>query len=265
MAAPKGSKKYHNPETGEVTIRVGHPGEPWILGIPDSHKNPKGNLVWHDPNTGKHIRRSRYPGEPWVRGWHPDRKTSCGNGNRGRKQDMEVVRRRAESVIRRHNEEGLSEAEKEGHRQVSRKLKGRQKTEGELAYIEENLTGKYNPSNCRRMAERNKCDTVYLLKITTHSGNTFGKWGSTKRGNLRWLPLFQRGFQVETLGVYFLGALAPETEEEVGLTLSKFPADLEGLKFGGYTETFEWSEQTQNIVKEIINGLEKSASPQGNG
>ena len=178
---------------------------------------------------------------------------------------MEVVRRRAESVIRRHNEEGLSEAEKEGHRQVSRKLKGRQKTEGELAYIEENLTGKYNPSNCRRMAERNKCDTVYLLKITTHSGNTFGKWGSTKRGNLRWLPLFQRGFQVETLGVYFLGALAPETEEEVGLTLSKFPADLEGLKFGGYTETFEWSEQTQNIVKEIINGLEKSASPQGNG
>jgi hypothetical protein len=268
MAAPKGSKKYHNPETGEVTIRVEHPGEPWIPGIPDNQKNPKGNLVWHDPKTAKHIRRSEDPGEPWVRGWHPDRLTSCGNGNRGKKQDEKVVRRRAEAVIRRHSEEGLSEAEQEGHRKVSRKLKGRTIPQVQRDQIRGTLTGRktgYNPARCRKVSERLKCNTVYLLKITTPSGLTFGKWGATRNGDSRWKTLVSRGMVVEVLGIYLCGVFAPAVEEEIGRTLGEYPANLGDFTFGGHTETFEWSEKTQLLLKEIQNGLEKSASPERNG
>lgn len=265
MPAPKGSKKFYNPETGEVIIRLEHPGNPWIKGIPDDHVNARGMLVWHNPDTGDHVRRAESPGDPWLRGWHPDRLHSCGNGNRGKRASKETVEKRVKSLISRHRTEGLSESEKEGHRRVAEKLKNQTIPLEQRAKISKKLKGRktgYNPKRSKSVSKRLNCDAVYLLKVETPEGVIFGKWGSTRMGGCRWRELLTLGCIVEVVGLYYKGGETPDLEEWVGSILSSHPAELGTLKFGGYTETFEWTDTTQNLLKEIINELEKGSSPQ---
>jgi hypothetical protein len=262
MAAPKGSKKFFNSLTGEVVIRLESPGPLWIHGIPSNHVNAKGKLVWHNPLTGEHIRRESYPGEPWVRGWSPERAYSCGNGNRGRKQTNEEVDKRIESLTRRHRETGLSKKEVERAEKVSIKQRGKTTPQEVREKISSTLKGRktgYNPSRCKAVSERCGCDSLYLLKISTPCGAVFGKWGSTRAGESRWGPLISRGWEIEVLFLIFVGDKAPQLEEWVGSLLSPFPADLGEVSFGGYTETFELSRETLNLLSEIENELEKNS------
>ncbi len=266
MAAPKGSKKFWNPVTNEVTIRLDHPGDPWILGIPAEHKTPRGSKVWHDPQSGKHIRRSDDPGPPWVKGWHPNRFHDLSKGNKGRKQTAEEIAKRTTSLIERHKECGLSEKETSGHKTVQEKLKGRTIPLKQRKQISRTLSGRktgYNAKRSRSAAEFRKSDTVYLLKVTTPEGIEFGKWGCTRLDTCksRWKELQQRGFTVEVLGLFLRGTDAPRLEEWVGSKLCPYPVDLKKIYFGGYTETFEWNAKTKQILEEIINELEKDTAP----
>ena len=264
MAAPKGSKKFFNPETGKVTIRLGHPGPPWVEGIPDHHINARGQLMWHNPSTGETVRRAEDPGPPFVRGMSPQHRENVSKNRSGNCSSPDSRKKAVETLKKRHREEGFSEKEKQRAEKLSERNRGREVSREQRDRISATLSGRktgFNPKRSRSVSERKGCDTIYLAKIVTQGGTTFGKWGATnsQRPEDRWKELRARNCQIEIVFTHFCGPLAPAIEEQIGRDLSNFPIDLGEWRFGGHTETFEWTENTQKIVEETINALEESA------
>jgi hypothetical protein len=268
MAAPKGSKKFFNPETGKVTIRLEHPGPPWVEGIPDHHINARGQLMWHNPSTGETIRRSEDPGPPFVRGMSPQHRENVSKNRSGVCCSPESRKKAVETLKKRHREEGFSEKEALRNQKSAERNRGRVVPQETRERISATLSGRrtgFNPKRSRSVSERKGCDTIYLARIVTQEGVIFGKWGATnsQRPEDRWKELRARNCQIEILFTHFCGTLAPAIEEQIGRELSLFPADFGDWRFGGHTETFEWSEKTQKIIEETINALEESAPSKG--
>jgi hypothetical protein len=103
------------------------------------------------------------------------------------------------------------------------------------------------------------CDCVYVLKVTTKDGLIFGKWGSSKESTFRYREkeFRRKKFTFEVIRWGFFGELTEDVEAAIGRKLSKHPVEVP--RFYGFTETFEWSETTQQLLKEVWNGLEESA------
>ncbi len=161
---------------------------------------------------------------------------------------------------------GHTEAEMEGYKKLSRT-----RLEGDYSptllvrqQISQTLSGrpqKWEENKSRASCRRGQCDSVYILKVTLPDGSAFGKWGSSKKETFKYREreFKRKGFYWEILYWGWFGEVTEDVEALVGRKLSQHLAGCVP-RFYGHTETFEWSEQTQNIVKEIINGLEESSA-----
>jgi hypothetical protein len=221
MAPKKGSKIFHNPETKEVSMFYEKPPEPWVPGRPP----------WQDLT-----------------------------------QTPEHVKRRAESMMRRVKESGPTAKELEGYKKLSQtRLEGDYSPTIETKNkIAETLKGQPQPwreNKSRASCRRNLCDIVYVLKVTTKEGKVFGKWGSSKEQTFKFREkeFLRKGFSWEVVFWRWFGESTEDTEAHLGRKLS--PYTVEVPHFFGHTETFEWSEVTQKLLHEVINGLEENPAP----
>jgi hypothetical protein len=228
-----GLKKYHDPQTGQVIYVGSNPGEPWLPGggkqIPPNHK---GSSWFHNSLTGEKKRFTQDPGTPWVKG-RGKTGTRTTNGMRWFfNPDL--------------NEEKLFYATPEPPW-----------VEGRGPFAPPGWREKSSRVTCRIWG----CDCVYVLKVTTKEGLTFGKWGSSREStfNFREKEFGRKGFTVEIVRWGFFGESTEDAEAILGRILSKYPVEVP--RFYGYTETFEWSEKTQQLLKEIWNGLEENPAP----
>lgn len=216
MAAIKGSSIFHNPETREVKMFQVDPGPPWKKGRP-----------------------------PWGRA----------------KQSPELIAKRAESMRRRLREKGPTEKEIEGYKKLSKtRREGNYSPSQEVRdRISKTLTGrpqKWEENKSRASSRRKGCDIVYVLKITSKDGQLLGKWGSTRDTSFiyREREFKRQGFSWEVFYWENHGKNAENIEALIGRNLSKYP--VEGLGyFPGYTETFVWNKETEELLQEVINGL----------
>jgi hypothetical protein len=220
----------------------------------------KGSKIFHNPETREtKLFTEEKPGPPWIQGRAPwDRK----------KQSPEWVSKRAESMKRRVREKGPTEAELKGYEKLSKTRR-----EGDFspslevcAQIAETLRGRkqvWVENKSRASCRRGNCDTIYVLKITTEDGLVFGKWGSTKESTFQFREkeFRRKKFDFQLLFWQFFGETTEDAEAFLGRKLSQHPAEVP--HFFGHTENFEWSEKTQQILKETINALEESAPPKG--
>lgn len=198
------------------------------------------------------------PGSPWVQGRPPWQDLT---------QTPEHIAKRAESLMKRVREKGPTPAEVEGYKKTSqtRKKKKIRHTPEVCARISKKLQGKpqvWQENKSRACCRRGQCQIIYVLKLTTPSGETFGKWGSTKEETFQFREKeFRRhGFTWEVVFWDFFGEATEDVEAFVGRKLSQHPWK-HTIHFFGHTETFEWTETTQKLVEEIINALEESATP----
>ncbi len=166
-------------------------------------------------------------------------------------------------MMRRVREQGPTEAELKGYEKTSKTRRERKirHTPEILAQIGKKLQGRkqvWIENKSRASCRRGNCDTVYVLKITTEDGLVFGKWGSTKESTFQFREkeFRRKGFTWEVIHWVFFGEVTEDAEASLGRKLSPHPAEVP--HFFGHTETFEWSEKTQNIVEETINALEES-------
>jgi hypothetical protein len=222
----------------------------------------KGSKVFHNPETLEAKMFSESPGLPWVPGRPPWQDLT---------QTPEHIARRAESMKKRVREQGPTAAEVEGYQKLSetRKKKKIRHTPEICQQISEKLRGKpqvWQENKSRACCRRGQCQIVYVLKITTASGETFGKWGSTKEETFRFREkeFRRRGFTWEVVFWDFFGEATEGVEALVGRNLSQHPWK-HTIHFFGHTETFEWSETTQQILKEVLNALEENPTPQRHG
>lgn len=217
MAGVKGSSAYYNTETREVRMFLSAPGDPWVKGRPPEQK---------------------------------------------RKQSPELVAKRAESMRRRLREKGPTEKELEGYRKLSKiRKEGNYSPSAEVRErISKSLTGRpqvWEENKSRASARRKGCDIVYVLKVRTKEGTLFGKWGSTRESSFvyREKEFRRQGFSWEVVYWKLHGQNAEHVEALIGREMNKFP--LDGLvHFPGYTETFEWNSNTEEILEAIISGLD---------
>ena len=217
----------------------------------------KGKKLFHNPETKQSLLFYTDPGEPWVKGRPPWQK---------RTPDPEQYRKASETKRIRMETTGHTEAELEGYKKLSKtRLEGDYSPTIEVRkQISKTLTGrpqKWEENKSRASCRRGQCDSVYLLKVTLPDGTVFGKWGSSKLETFKYREkeFRRKGFSWETVYWEWFGEKTEDVEAFVGRKLSQYPA--KGIPhFFGHTETFEWTEQTQNIVKEIINGLEESSA-----
>jgi hypothetical protein len=222
----KGSKAFWNTETGEEKRFMENPGFPWEPGLSPSHRKnlighngTKGMKVYHNLLTGQHSKFYKDPGYPWVRG-------------------HSTVAKKAMSESRLAGDFKLSE---EAIQKIKKKLTGR------------NYGWREGVSKaCSRRAE---CDSIYLLKLKKND-KVIGKWGSTTRDSFcyREREFARHGFHCEVLMMVQTGPETPEEEARIGRVLSKHPP-IERPEFYGKTETFEWCEDTIEIVQIIINSF----------
>jgi hypothetical protein len=227
-----GLRKYHDPQTGQVIYIDSDPGAPWLPGGGDQKPpNHSGSSWYHNPETGEKKRFQEDPGYPWNKG-RGKTGTQTTNG-----------------MTWYHNPEtgkGKLSITPPG----SPWVKGG-KPRGNPGWVEG-----VSRQHCRRW----KCDSIYLLKMVDRNGNVFGKWGSSTKETFvgREREFKKKGITWEVLYWDWFGGETENVEASVGKKLSMFPA--KGVpKFYGYTETFEWSEITQKLLKEIIHGLEKNS------
>jgi hypothetical protein len=229
-----GSKKYHDPETGQVIYVREDPGEPWLPGggkqTPPNHS---GSSWFHHPESGERKRFKEDPGHPWKKG-RGKNGTRTTNGMRWYYNPLT----RESKVSPDHP--GPPWLNKRPPRESYGWVEG------------------VSRAHCRRWG----CDSVYLLKLTTKEGKIFGKWGSSSESTFhgREREFNKKGLTHEVIYWGWFGEATEDVESFLGRRLSKYPA--QGVpKFYGYTETFEWSEVTQKLLQEIINGLEENPSP----
>jgi hypothetical protein len=217
MASRKGVKLFHNVEKHEAKMFEEDPGPPWVVGRP--------------------------PWQPQTR-------------------DPAASRKASETLRKRLREQGQTEAELRGYKKLSQtRLQGDYSPKPEVRVrIGDTLRGrpqKWEENKSRASCRRAKCDTVYILKMTTFDGLTFGKWGSSKEQSFKYREkeFKRKGFQ---WGVLYWGWFGEETEEVealLGRKLSPY-RDPEVPHFYGHTETFAWTQETQTLLAEILNGLE---------
>ena len=227
-----GLKKYHDPQTGQVIYVDSDPGAPWLLGGGDQKPpNHSGSSWYNNPETGEKKRFQEDPGYPWNKG-RGKTGTQTTNG-----------------MTWYHNPE-TGEGKLSNTPPGSPWVKGG-KPRGNPGWVEG-----VSRQHCRRW----ECDSIYLLKLTTKEGKVFGKWGSSSESTFhgRDREFRKRGLTYEIIYWDWFGEATEDIEASIGRKLSKYPGK-EIPKFYGYTETFEWSEFTQTLLKEIINGLEESA------
>jgi hypothetical protein len=222
MGPKKGVKIFHNPISGEVKMFSDTPDSPWIMGRPDCQKRPR------KPESNDKARQT--------------------------------MKKRLETF-------GPSEAELAGYKKQSRTRieRGISVDEETRNKISQTLSGRtlgWREGTSRAAAERAGCDIVYLLKITTEDGYTFGKWGSSKEDSFiyREKEFRRRKLDYKVLFFEWHGSDAPEIEAIIGRKLSVFPPSKELPQFFGRTECFEWCEATQQIIEEIIYGMEENPS-----
>jgi hypothetical protein len=216
MATQKGSTLYHNPETKEALMFLENPGHPWIKGRPP---------------------------------WQPQRR------------DPDQYIKSSETKRKRMLEQGPTEAELEGYRKQSKtRLEGDYSPAQEVRQkIRDTLTGRpqtWVENKSRSSCVRSQCDTVYILRVETLEGKVFGKWGSSKEDTFKYREreFKRKGFKWEVIYWGWHGEETSDVEASIGRRLSRHPAS--GVPhFYGHTETFDWSQVTQKLLKEIINGL----------
>ena len=225
---------FHNPDTGEKICAPESPGEGWLPGFPSHFPPPthKGKKWFHNPKTGETKRDFSSPGSDWKEG-------------------------RGNSVPQFTNK-GLSWFfnSETGEEKMFSSLPGGVWTEGRAPFE----VGIWREKTSRHNCQMWNCDHIYVLKITTEDGVTFGKWGSTKEKTFQFREkeFLRHKFTFEVFFFDFFGESTEDAEAFIGRKLSKFPVK-EIPKFYGFTETFEWTEQTQQILEETINALEESA------
>lgn len=220
----------------------------------------KGSRVFHNPETLQALMFSENPGPPWVQGRPPWQDLT---------QTPEHIAKRAESMRKRVREQGATPAEVEGYRKtsVTRKQKRIRHNAEICSQISKKLKGRpqvWQENKSRASCRRCCCDTVYVLLITTKDGEQFGKWGSTKEESFQFREkeFSRQGFTSKLLFWQFFGDSTEDTEALLGQRLSQHPWK-HSIHFFGHTETFEWTEKTQQILEETINALEESAPSKG--
>ena len=229
-----GLKKYHDPQTGQVIYVDSDPGAPWLLGGGDQKPpNHSGSSWYNNPETGEKKRFQEDPGYPWNKG-RGKTGTQTTNG-----------------MTWYHNPE-TGEGKLSNTPPGSPWVKGG-KPRGNPGWVEG-----VSRQHCRRW----ECDSIYLLKLTTKEGKVFGKWGSSSESTFhgRDREFRKRGLTYEIIYWGWFGEAPEDIEASLGRKLSKYPGK-EVPRFYGYTETFEWSEVTQTLLKEVINGLEENPAP----
>jgi hypothetical protein len=162
---------------------------------------------------------------------------------------------------------GHTDAELEGYKKLSRtRLEGDYSPTPDVRQrIGQTLSGrpqKWGENKSRASCRRSQCDSVYVLKVTLPDGSMFGKWGSSKEETFKYREreFKRKGFSWEILYWGWFGEATEDVEAHVGRRLSQHPA--KGVPhFYGHTETFEWTDSTKQLLKEIINGLEESPAP----
>jgi hypothetical protein len=220
----------------------------------------KGNKIFHNPQTRQALMFSEDPGPPWIKGRPPWQDLT---------QTPEHIAKRAESMRKRVREQGPTPAEVEGYQKLSetRKQKKIRHTPEICFQISEKLRGRpqvWQENKSRASCRRCCCDTVYVLLVTTKDGEQFGKWGSTKEESFQFREkeFRRKGFTWKLLFWQFFGEVTEDAEATLGRTLSQHPWE-HTTHFFGHTETFEWSEKTQQLLEETINALEESAPSKG--
>lgn len=232
-----GLSRYYNPETGQVIYLGKNPGEPWVRGaqgaMPPSHK---GSAWFHNLETGERKRFKEDPGKPWKKG----------RGKTGARTTNGM-----KWYYNPDKKEGGLFLENPGDPWVRGGI-----PRGNPGWVES-----YSRLHCRRW----NCDSIYLLKMTTSDGIVFGKWGSSCESTFKGRESEFRKKKISWDLLYWgwFGELTEDIEASIGKKLSHYPA--QGIpKFYGYTETFEWTNTTEKLLQEIINGLEENPAPQGN-
>ena len=212
--------------------------------------------MFHNPDTKEVMMFTQDPGPPWVKGRPPWQDLT---------QSPETVRKRAESMMKRVKEQGPTERELAGYMQLSetRRNGNYSLSEQVREKISKTLKGRnfgWREGRSKAVAIREMCDIVYVLKVTTSDGITFGKWGSTKERTFcfREKEFKRRGFTWEVIYWNWFGDIAPEAEAIIGRALHKHPSPCVNLNFFGKTECFAWTEETQLILQKVTNGLEES-------
>jgi len=217
MSSRKGVKLFHNVEKHEAKMFTEDPGPPWVAGRP--------------------------PWQPQTR-------------------DPAASKKASDTFRKRLKEVGQTEAELRGYEKLSetrKKRKFRHPPEI-LKQIGDTLRGRpqvWQEKKSRASCRRGECDTVYILRVTTSNGLTFGKWGSSKEQSFkhREREFKRKGFQWEVIYWGWFGEETEEVEALLGRKLSPY-REPEVPHFYGHTETFAWTQETQTLLAEILNGLD---------
>ena len=228
-----GLTPYFDQETGQSRYFLEDPGSPWVLGVASPPPSHKGSRWFHNPETKENKRSSEGLEFPWVPGRAPYKnQTTTG-------------------MSWYHNPlTGESKLSSVTLSQPWVNSRGPRESYGWVEGV--------SRAHCRRW----NCDSIYLLKMTTSDGTIFGKWGSSRESTFkgREKEFKKKGISWELLYWGWFGGLTEDVEAFIGGKLSKHPA--KGIpKFYGHTETFEWSQQTQKLLKEICYELEENPAP----
>jgi hypothetical protein len=221
MAPKKGSKLFHNLETKEALLFDSDPGPLWVKGRP--------------------------PWQPQTR-------------------DPKQYEKSSQTMKKRLRECGPTEAELSGYKKQSRtRLEGDYSPTKEVRQqISETLTGrpqKWEENKSRASCRKWDCDTVYVLKLTLPDGKSFGKWGSSKESTFKYREkeFKRKHFSLEVVYWEWFGELTEEVEALLGRRFSPH-RDPQVPHFYGHTETFAWTSETQTLLSEVLNGLEKNTA-----
>jgi hypothetical protein len=224
---------FFNPETNQTIYLSEDPGPPWVKGTQNPPPSHKGSKWFHNPSTKERKRFTNNPGDPWVEG-------------------------RGKTGFKTTNGKSWYYNPESGVGKLFDSDPG-------IPWVKKGIPHGYpgwvegvSRQHCRRW----NCDSIYLLKMTSPEGLTFGKWGSSTISTFRGRENEFKKKRITWEVIYWgwFGEFTEELEAKIGRRLSKFPSH--GVpKFYGYTETFEWSEVTQKLLQEIINGLEENPAP----
>jgi len=172
---------------------------------------------------------------------------------------------------KRLREYGPTEAELRGYEKTSKTRLERKIRHTPETYfqISEKLRGRpqvWQENKSRASCRMCCCDTVYVLLVTTKNGEKFGKWGSTKEESFQYREkeFRRKGFTWKLLFWQFFGEVTEDAEATLGRTLSQHPWE-HTTHFFGHTETFEWSDKTQQLLEETINALEENPTSKRHG
>jgi hypothetical protein len=222
MPSRKGVKLFHNVESQEAKMFAEDPGPPWVSGRP--------------------------PWQPQTRDPASSQKASDTFRKRLREQGQTEAELRGYEKLSKTRKENKFRHPPEILKQIGDKLRGRPQV-----WVE---------NKSRASCRRGQCDTVYILKLTTPDGKNLGKWGSSKESTFKYREkeFKRKHFTFEIVYWEWFGEMTEEVEALLGRKFSPY-RDPEVPHFYGHTETFAWTQETQTLLSEVLNGLEKSPAP----